>query len=101
VGVALKSIVYVNAAVHDLETASGCEHATENFRRLAWAPGGELDKVASALGSEQFGEHYNLAGGLGDQQRGGGGHRRLAGSFTLDQYDDLLGKLYWLLQVER
>lgn len=96
-GVALKSIVYVNAAVHDLEAASGCEHAKESFRRLAWAPGGGLDNVASVLGSAQFGEHYNLAGGLGDQ--GGSHHRRLAGSFTLDQYDELLRKLYWLLQV--
>lgn len=102
VGVALKSIVYVNAAVHELEATAGCEHAKEHLRRLEWAPGGALDRAAATLGSAQFGQHYNLAGGLGAQGGGQGGSshgRRLAGSFTLDEYDELLQKLYWLLQV--
>jgi hypothetical protein len=111
VGVAVKSIVYVNNATHDLEVLSGCVHPDESFRRrLSWTEGGQLDQIAAGMG-DQFKEHFNMFGALKDQPAfahassfsmlvGGGasgeGHRRLA-SWTLDQYDDLLFKCFLLL----
>jgi len=111
VGVALKSIVYVNNATHDLEVASGCSHKAESLRRRAlWTDGGALDQVAAGLG-DQFKEHFNLFGALADQPdlaggsslsewvgSGEGARRRLA-SWTLDDYDDLLLKCFLLLAL--
>jgi hypothetical protein len=113
VGVALKSIVYVNNATHDLEVASGCSHVAESLRRRQlWSDGGHWDQLAAGLG-DQFRDHFNLFGALADQPTLAGGaslleglvggsgdasRRRLA-AWTLDDYDDLLFKCFLLLAL--
>lgn len=79
IGVALKTLNYIEIAIHGYEVASGCSHTSEHLRRRL---GEDLD--------------HPLMSSVADGPHG----RRLAASgpsFTLDQYDDLLFKSFVLL----
>jgi hypothetical protein len=88
-GVALKSINYVEHIMHDLEKASGCKHATEHVRRLEVET--LHDSLAETLG-DSFGDHFGMLGA-----HDGSAHGRRLASMTLQEYDDLTFRCFNLL----
>ena len=87
VGVALKSINYIEHVAHDLELASGCKHSVEHIRRLD----AHMDGLSEKLGGG-FGDHFGMLG-----QHDGSAHGRRLASMTLDEYDELIVKCFNLL----
>lgn len=92
IGVALKSINYIELGMHDLEVSSGCGHQQdEHIRRLAqqeWGAGGALDQLASKLGAEGFSAWH-----AGSEH----GMRRRLASWTVDDLDELNRSCFQLL----
>jgi hypothetical protein len=103
IGVALKTINYIELGIHDLEVASGCGHiqleAIRRSRHLLWTPGGALDKLKEQLGDAYESTVGNALGNdlaLLDGNNGLAHGRRLAG-WSLDEYDELIYRCFLML----
>jgi len=100
IGVALKTINYIELTMHDIEVSSGCGHESEEHLRrqlLEWGEGGTLDTLAAKLTPQQFGEWLAGSAASAGTRGGGGLGRLLAGSFTIDDYEELNRKSFNLL----
>jgi len=104
-GVALKTINYIELGIHDLEVSSGCGHlqfeTLRRERRKLWEEGGALDQLKDKLGDSYeslvgnaLGDGLSLVDGSGLFTENHG--RRLA-AWTLDEYDDLIQKCFIML----
>jgi hypothetical protein len=89
IGVALKTINYIELTMHDLEIASGCGHESEEHLRRQlgeWGEGGTMDALAEKLTPQEFREWFS-----------GSEHRQRAGGCSVDDYNDLNQKSFNLL----
>jgi hypothetical protein len=101
-GVALKTINYIELGIHDLEVASGCGHIQHETlrreRRKLWEEGGALDQLKEKLGDSYESIVGNALGdGLFMVDGSGLDHGRRLAAWTLDEYDELLHKCFIML----